>query len=114
MRVACAHLPEAHEQEAFAGVRWRVRDATVVHVVTRELDQGSVTYMTFHATGEELDALVAMGDPFFPGWGGGLVSMVLRDGSTDWEEVRELVTESYCVVAPKKLIARLGALRPDE
>jgi hypothetical protein len=40
--------------------------------------------------------------------------MVLRDdGSTDWDEVRELVTESYCRLAPKKLIARLGPARPD-
>jgi hypothetical protein len=30
--------------------------------------------------------------------------MVLDD-DTDWEEVRELVTESYCVLAPKKLVA---------
>ena len=114
LRIACAHLPEAYEEEAFAGVRWRIRGSTLVHVVTRALEHGPVTYMTFHAAGEELDALVAMGDPFFPGWGGGLVSMVLReDGTTDWGEVRELVTESYCLLAPKKLVARLGPARPD-
>ncbi len=56
-----------------------------------------------------------MGDPFFPGWGAGLVAVVLRqDGTTDWAEVKELVTESYCLLAPKKLVARLGATRPDE
>ncbi len=32
------------------------------------------------------------------------MGMVL-DADTDWDEVRELVTESYCVLAPKKLIA---------
>ncbi len=86
----------------------------MVHVVTRDHEQGPVTYMTFHAAGEELDALVAVGDPFFPGWGAGLVAMVLRDDdTTDWDEVRELVTESYCLLAPKKLIALLGATRPD-
>jgi inorganic pyrophosphatase len=70
--------------------------------------------MTVHAAGEELDALVAMGDPFFPGWGAGLVAMVLReDGTTDWDEVKELVTESYCLLAPKKLIRLLGEDRPD-
>jgi hypothetical protein len=30
--------------------------------------------------------------------------MVL-DGETDWDEVQEIVTESYCVLAPKKLVA---------
>jgi hypothetical protein len=40
--------------------------------------------------------------------------MVLRDdGTTDWTEVRELLTESYCLLAPKKLIARLGSTRPE-
>lgn len=107
LRAACAHLPEAYEEQAFAGVRWRIRGNTLVHVVTRDRGEGPLTYMTFHARGEELEALVAMGDPFFPGWGGGLVAMVLRD-DTDWEEVKELVTDSYCLLAPKKLIARLG------
>lgn len=114
VRVACAHLPEAYEERAFAGVRWRIRGHTLAHVVTREHEHGALTYVTFHAAGIELEALVAMGDPFFAGWGPGLVSMVLRDdGTTDWDEVKELLTESYCLLAPKKLIALLGAARPD-
>ena len=44
------------------------------------------------------------GHPFFyAGWGRDVVGMVLDDG-TDWEEVAELLTESYCVLAPKKLV----------
>jgi hypothetical protein len=40
--------------------------------------------------------------------------MVLReDGTTDWTEVEEVLIESYCLLAPKKLIARLGDARPD-
>jgi hypothetical protein len=114
LRAACAHLPEAHEEPAFTGVRWRIRGQTLGHVVTEELAEGVVTSITFHAAGQGLDALVAMGDPFRPGWGAGLVAMVLRDdGTTDWDEVRELLTESYCLLAPKKLVARLGAARPD-
>ncbi|HUS61732.1 MAG TPA: MmcQ/YjbR family DNA-binding protein, partial [Acidimicrobiales bacterium] len=115
LRVACAHLPEAYEEQAFAGVRWRIRGHTLVHVVTRDGANGAVTSMTFHAADEDLGVLVAMGDPFFPGWGAGLVAMVLRDdGTTDWDEVKELVTESYCRLAPKKLIARLGPMRPPD
>jgi hypothetical protein len=40
--------------------------------------------------------------------------MVLTDdAATDWDDLRELLTESYCLLAPKKLIARLGSARPD-
>lgn len=108
VRLACAHLPETSEEQAFTGVRWRVRDSTVAHVVTRQSANGPVTFVTFHAAGEELVALPAMGDPFHAGWGPGLIALVLRtDGTTDWTEVKELLTESYRLVAPKKLIARL-------
>lgn len=27
------------------------------------------------------------------------------DDHTDWGDVRELITESYCVMAPKQLVA---------
>jgi hypothetical protein len=39
------------------------------------------------------------------------MGMVL-DADTDWHEVSELVTESYCVLAPNKLVALVE--RPDE
>lgn len=108
LRVACAHLPETDEVLTFRGVAWRVRKTTVAHVVTVDQEQTPVTVVSFHARGEEHDALLAMGDPFFHGWGDGLVAMRLReDGSTDWEEVKELLTESYRLAAPKKLIALL-------
>ena len=115
VRAACAHLPEAYEERAFVGVRWRIRTRTLVHVVTIDEEPDPVTVMWFHAAAEELEALLAIGDPFFRGWDDGLVTMVLRDdGSTDWGEVKELLTESYCLLAPKKLIALLGAARPGD
>jgi hypothetical protein len=43
-----------------------------------------------------------------------VLAMALTDDEeTDWEDVRELLTESYCLLAPKKLIALLGTARPD-
>ena len=78
VRSACAHLPEAYEEEAFRGVRWRIRGATLAALNSREAANGTLTYVTFHAR-EELQALVATGHPFYPGWGDGLVAMVLTD-----------------------------------
>ena len=40
-----------------------------------------------------------------------VMGMVL-DNATDWDEVLELVTESYCLLAPKKLVAQVE--RPPE
>jgi hypothetical protein len=112
LRTACAHLPEAYEEPAYAGTRWRIRGNTLAHVRTTDQGEGPITYVTFHCVGEEREALLSAGDPFHPGWGDGLIAMVLRDdGSTDWQEVKELLTESYCLLAPKKLIALLDPMR---
>jgi hypothetical protein len=40
-----------------------------------------------------------------------MVGMIIDDG-VDWQEVAELVTESYCIVAPKKLVAQVD--RPED
>ena len=63
------------------------------------------------AAGEQ-QALVA-GDPgryFVPAYLGarGWVGLWLDLPEVDWEEVAELVTESYRLVAPKGLVARLA------
>ena len=56
---------------------------------------------------DEREALLSIGQPFFaPRAGRDRIGVLLSD-DTDWEEVRELVTESYRVLAPKKLIALL-------
>jgi hypothetical protein len=38
-----------------------------------------------------------------------VVGLVL-DGSVGWDEVAELLTESYCVLAPKRLAALVSRL----
>jgi hypothetical protein len=105
LRAACLALPDAHEQQAWAGMRWCVRKRSFAHVLTLDSPTGTSTVLTFRSGGAELAALLAVGHPFFrPGWGDNVVGMVL-DAATDWDEVAELVTESYCILAPKKLVA---------
>jgi hypothetical protein len=55
----------------------------------------------------ERAALLSAGHPYFPTRAGGDRVGVLLDGDTDWDEIRELVTESYRILAPKKLTALL-------
>ncbi|MFC6015798.1 MmcQ/YjbR family DNA-binding protein [Plantactinospora solaniradicis] len=118
LRRVCLGFPETYEEPAWVGVRWRVRNRTFAHVLTVDPDHqmayaravrtdDPVCVMTFRSPGDEIEGLVKSGHPFYkPGWGADVVGMVLDDG-VDWEEVAELLTESYCVLAPKKLAARI-------
>jgi hypothetical protein len=107
LRALCLALPETSEEQAWSGRRWCIRRRTFAHVLTIDSEEGPTTVMTFRSEGPELEVLRASGHPFFrPGWGTNTVGMVL-DGEVDWDEVSELLTESYCVLAPQKLAARV-------
>ena len=56
---------------------------------------------------DEREALLSIGYPFFASRAGRNRIVVVLTGDTDWEEIRELVTESYRMLAPKKLTALL-------
>ena len=111
-------LPDAYEEDAWTGVRWRVRTKTFAHVLVAQEGYTSAyrdvtgvteptTVLTFRAYGDELLVLANAGPPFYrPPWSPTVVGMVLDD-DTDWGEVAELVTESYRFCAPQKLRRRL-------
>jgi hypothetical protein len=122
LRPVCLGLPETYEEPAWVGTRWRIRKKTFAHVLAvapgrppvhaREASaDGPNTVLIFRSQGPELEVLTSSGYPFYrPQWGVGVVGMILhRD--LDWAEVAELVTESYCVQAPLKLV-RLVARPP--
>ena len=101
-------LPECHEESAWVGIRWRVKGATVAHVFGGE-DQ--LFRVTFRAEPDEVMALQHLGAPYFKAdWGRNVVGMLL-DEDTDWEELGELLTDSYCLQAPAQLAD--GVHRPD-
>jgi hypothetical protein len=117
-------LPEACEEDAWTGVRWRIRAKTFAHVMVAQPGFESsfrditgvaepTTVLTFHATGDELLALSHAGMPFYkPPWSPTIVGIVIDD-DTDWEEVADLVTESYRLRAPQKLAILLDQ-PPDD
>jgi hypothetical protein len=111
-------LPAAYEEDAWTGVRWRIRQRTFAHVVAlhhssaverlRITDGRTVTVVTLRSTGEERAALAAIGPPFLDSWGEDVVAVVLDD-DTDWSELGELVAESYRLLAPARLVHELDA-----
>lgn len=109
VRLICAGLPQAYEEPAWVGVRWRIRKRTFVHVRPVPAASDDVTtLMQFRAAGEEFHVLTSMGFPFSrAGWGLDVVNMVFAP-AVDWSEVRELLTESYRILAPGKLVRLLA------
>ncbi len=113
---AALSLPGAHEEDAWTGVRWRVRQRTFAHVVALHhadaverlsiTDGRTVTVVTLRSAGEERAALAAIGPPYLASWADDVVAVVLDD-DTDWAEVGELVAESYRLLAPRRLVREL-------
>ncbi|WP_433133182.1 MmcQ/YjbR family DNA-binding protein [Micromonospora sp. CA-240977] len=123
LRPICLGLPETYEEPAWVGIRWRIRKRTIAHVRTVDPDRQPIParaavldqpacLLTFRSPLDEIAGLLAVGHPFYkPDWAPNVLGMVL-DGDTDWEEVGELLTESYCVMAPKRLAAQVGPPTP--
>jgi hypothetical protein len=97
-------LPRCAAEAAWVGVRWRVGSATVAHVFGGE---DGLFRITFRAEPDEVMAFEHLGPPYFRvGWGGDVVGLLL-DADTDWDELAELLTESYCLRAPAYLAAQV-------
>ena len=103
LRALMGRVPECREEDAWVGVRWRVAGttATVAHVFGGE-DQ--LIRITFRAEPDEVMAFQHLGLPYFRAeWGGNVVGMVLGE-DTDWVELGELLTDSFCLQAPQRLV----------
>ena len=99
-----SELPECVEEDAWVGIRWRVGAATVAHVFGGE-DQ--LFRITFRGEPDEVVAFEHLGDPYFrASWGGNVIGLLLDD-DTDWDELAELLTDSYCIQAPERLAAQV-------
>lgn len=93
-------LPRCAQEPAWTGTRWRIGSATVAHIFGGE-DQ--LFRITFRADPDEVMAFQHLGEPYFNvGWSGNAVGMLLDD-DTDWGELAELLTDSYCIQAPAHL-----------
>jgi predicted DNA-binding protein (MmcQ/YjbR family) len=115
IRTLCLALPEVTVRVDYSRIRARstarsfdIRRRSFCLLVAVEGSAGQpVTLLVLRADPDEREVLLSIGHPFFPSRAGrDRIGVVLTD-DTDWEEIRELVTESYRVLAPKKLTALL-------
>ena len=111
----CLALPEATMRVDYSRTGTRStahsfdirRRSFCLLVAVSEPSGKPVSLLVLRADPVERQALLAIGHPFFPPRGGRDRIGVLLTDDTDWGEIGELVTESYRVLAPKKLIALL-------
>ena len=115
VRALCLALPEVTVRVDYSLVRARstaysfdIRRRSFCLLVAREARAGQpVPLLVLRADPEERKALLSIGHPFFAARAGRDRIGVLLTDDTDWGEIRELVIESYRVIAPKKLSALL-------
>jgi len=115
VRTLCLALPEVTVRVDGSLTRTRstaysfdIRRRSFCLLVAWEGPAGQpVPLLVLRAGPGEREALLSTGHPFFASRAGHDRVGVLLTDDTDWEEIRELVTESYRVLAPKKLTALL-------
>lgn len=85
-----------------------IRRRSFCLLVARASHSGKpVPLLVLRAAPEDREALLSIGRPFFAPHASGDRIGVLLGVDTDWQEIRELVVDSYRVLAPKKLTTLL-------
>ena len=113
LRKICLALPDAHEVEAWGEPTFRVRNKLFAMYAAPNNHHGAGRPAVWCKAAPGNQALMVRAEParyFVPpyvgpsGWVG-----VWLDRRPDWSEVKELMRDSYRLVAPRKLAASLGA-----
>lgn len=107
VQAICGRLPDAVELASEIGRLWRVRRRNFAHVWCVEEPSGPVTVMQFRVTATDYEALIRSGQPFFPAANVNHTIRMFLTPRSDWDHVEELITDSYCLQAPKTLAARV-------
>jgi len=115
IRALCIALPEVTVRVDYSLTRERstahsfdIRRRSFCLLVAVEDPAGEpVPMLVLRADPEEREVLLSTGHPFYASRAGRDRVVVVLTDDTDWNEIRELVTESYRILAPKKLSALL-------
>lgn len=111
LRKLCLALPEAHEVEAWGSPTFRVKNKLFAMFSSAEDHHGAGRNGVWCKAAPGNQQLMVRDAPdrfFVPPYVGpsGWIGIYL-DGDSNWEEVRELIRDSYQLVAPKKLVKLL-------
>ena len=103
-------LPEAEASVDRFAHAFRIRRRVFLHLLAVGGPGGRrVPLAVCRADPDERQALIAIGHPYFaPRSGRDRLGVVLEDG-TNWDELAELVTESYRLLAPARLVTLLDS-----
>ena len=106
VRRICLAFPEAYEEETWGEATFRIRKK--IFAMAGGHDGGRS--LSLKTTRGEQESLLAQGAPYFyPAYVGtkGWIGVDLTSAKVDWDEVTELLVESYRLIAPKRLAAQL-------
>jgi hypothetical protein len=108
VRDICIGLPETTEHVDSWAQNYVIRRRSFCLFLALDSPaNNSVPILVLRSTDDDREMYLATGDPFFEIPRNDKRIGFALGATTDWDEVRELVTDSYCMIAPKKLIALL-------
>ena len=106
----CLALPEATRCDGGSHASFLVQKRVFAYFLNNHHGDGIVSIACKALPGDNALLVAAQPDRFYlPAYIGprGWVALRLDRGKIDWDEVRELVTGSYRMVAPKRLLKEL-------
>jgi len=111
----CDGLPEAQPESRGTHTAFAVRGKKFAYHLVDHHGDGRIAFECKAAPGENAAMVASEPERYFlpkymahHGW----VGVWLDAGPVDWDEVRELMTEAYCLMAPKRLAAEVTASLP--
>ena len=112
LRKICLALPESHEVEAWGEPTFRVRNKLFAMYANSANHHGGGRHAVWCKAAPGNQQLMVRAQPkrfFVPPYVGpsGWVGIYL-DEDVDWNEVAELMRDSYELIAPKRLLAKLA------
>lgn len=116
LRALCLAFPEATEKEAWGDPTWRVRDR--IFVMQKGNYDGGRPSLWLKAPDGAQSLLVGRDSSLFfvPPYVGhkGWIGAYLDGKRVDWRLLTQLITESYRLIAPKRLAAEFAPLTPAD
>lgn len=109
LRTVCLAFPETTEKQAWGDPTWRVRDR--IFAMHKGHYEGGRPSLWLKAPAGAAEVLVSPDqDRFFvPPYVGkkGWIGVYLDGPDVDWDELGDLIMDSYRLIAPKRLVTEL-------